>query len=220
MARRLVGDHAVGGIDGLIDQDSGQAEHQRPERRRHDAIGEVLGERFQGSAADARFVQTLRIATDNLRHRGPGVCQAASLQRARHIGDMRIQAPLCQEQREDGSLDDPAEAKLGQAALDREANRGACQNEDEADDRARLPARRLSPILAVPPAVEPGDHPADQRHGMKYAAINNGRIAERGIDDKAKKQSFGRCEHGSQSGPGFGPASMQSPSRSKQSQWG
>ena len=54
VARRAVADHGIGGVDELVDQEAGQAEEQIPEGRRHNAVGKILGGRFDRGARDAR----------------------------------------------------------------------------------------------------------------------------------------------------------------------
>ena len=50
-------DHAVGGIDGFVDDEPGKPENREPERRRDDAVGSVLREALDGRAGNAVLVK-------------------------------------------------------------------------------------------------------------------------------------------------------------------
>jgi hypothetical protein len=52
-----VADHAVGGIDRLVDDDARQAEQRKPQGRRHHGVGGVLGQTLDGAAGDAGAVE-------------------------------------------------------------------------------------------------------------------------------------------------------------------
>ena len=53
VARRPVADHAVERVRHLVGEEAGQPEQQVPERRRHDAVAEILGEALDRGAGDA-----------------------------------------------------------------------------------------------------------------------------------------------------------------------
>jgi len=97
MARRLVADHAVGGVDRLVGEGAGQAGENHPEQRRHHAVGEILGQALDRGPADRSLVEFPRIASDDLRHRQPAGLDAIPLQRRRHRRDMRVEAALRQQ---------------------------------------------------------------------------------------------------------------------------
>ena len=61
-------DHAVQGVNGLVGEHSRQSRDDAPEERRHHAVRQVLRERFDGGAADARGVETIRVPPDDQGH--------------------------------------------------------------------------------------------------------------------------------------------------------
>ena len=63
----LVADHAVGGVDRLVERAADEAAERGPQDRRDDAVGEILRQALDRRARDARLVQRLRIAADDLR---------------------------------------------------------------------------------------------------------------------------------------------------------
>ena len=69
VARRAVADHAVGGVDRLVGHHARQAEQRAPHDRRHDGVGEILGEALDGGARHAGFIERARVAADDLGHR-------------------------------------------------------------------------------------------------------------------------------------------------------
>ncbi len=70
MPLRLVADHGIGGVHGLIGHEPRQAEQQIPEERGNNAIGGILGEAFKCGAGHTAFIQGFGVATDNLRDGG------------------------------------------------------------------------------------------------------------------------------------------------------
>ena len=92
VARRPVADHAVGGVDRLVGDHAGQAEKHAPETRRHDTIGEILGETFDGRARDAGFIEGARIAADDLSHRFAPGFEPARIERIGNGGDVLVEA--------------------------------------------------------------------------------------------------------------------------------
>ena len=94
----------------------GRPEQHAPEARRHDAVGEILGEAFDGRAGDAGLIESACVAADDLRHRlAPGF-EPARIKRLGHGRDMLIKAPLRDE-------------RACQACEDHKRNRpGSCNN--------------------------------------------------------------------------------------------
>ena len=59
-------DHAVGGVDHLVDGAPRKAANNQPECWRHDGVGKVLGKTFDGSAGDTGGVEAIGIASHNV----------------------------------------------------------------------------------------------------------------------------------------------------------
>ncbi len=72
VARRAVADHAVGGVDRLVDRGAGQTRDGHPEGRRDDAIGEIFRQALDRRPRHARLVKSGGIAADDM-----GYCFAA-----------------------------------------------------------------------------------------------------------------------------------------------
>ena len=83
VARRAMADHAVGGVDRLVDGGAGQARERHPEHRRHDAVGEILGQALDRGARHAGLVERLGIAADDLRYRRAAGGEAVAFERRR-----------------------------------------------------------------------------------------------------------------------------------------
>jgi len=87
-------DHGIERVDRLVTDDAGQAEQCAPEHRRHDSIGHILGEAFDGSAGNAGFIKNCRIAADDLRNGRARAGDVAGLKRkgdCRHVITERTQ---------------------------------------------------------------------------------------------------------------------------------
>ena len=69
IARRAVADHAVSGIDGLVDRAAGQSKSGEPKGGRHDAVGKILRQTLDCRACNPRFIQDPRVPSDDVRHR-------------------------------------------------------------------------------------------------------------------------------------------------------
>ena len=116
-AKRLIAlgampDHGVGGVDGLVGDQSGQPQQRQPEHRRHHAVGKILGAGFDRGPAYAGFVQLFGIASDDHRDRFPRAGEPAFGERRAHRGDMLVEASLRDEDRGDQREDDIAHRKL------------------------------------------------------------------------------------------------------------
>ena len=121
VAGRAVADHAVGRVDRFVDEAARQARERDPERRRHDAVGEVLREAFDRRARDAGHVERGRVPTDDHRDGGARVREPPEGERVGDGPHMRVETSLRQtargeqaedhdggqrrEQRRDGDLD-------------------------------------------------------------------------------------------------------------------
>ncbi|OIQ70670.1 hypothetical protein GALL_477140 [mine drainage metagenome] len=94
MPLRAVTNHGIERVDRLVADDAGQAKQCAPEHRRHDSIGCILGEAFDGSAGNAGFIENCRIAADDLRNGHARTGDIAGLKRQgdrRHIITERTQ---------------------------------------------------------------------------------------------------------------------------------
>ena len=94
MARGMMADHAVGGVDRLVDRGSRQPADREPEGGRDDAIGEVLGEALNRGARNARLVERGDVAADDVRHGRAAGFEDPALERSGDASDMVVQAPL------------------------------------------------------------------------------------------------------------------------------
>ena len=137
VARRVVADHAVGGVDRLVGRAAGKPADREPEHRRDDAVGEILGEAFDRGARHAGLVERIGIAADDLRHRAAAGVEAIAFQRVGDAGDVLIEASLRDQAAGEDGDDDEAERQQQQPALDRIGQRGR--------DRRRSRTARQSP---------------------------------------------------------------------------
>ena len=94
VARGAMADHAVGGVDRLVERAARQPADADPEGRRDDPVGEVLRQALDGGAADPGLVQGLRVAPDDHRHRVPSTGQPFGAKPGRDAGDVLVQAAL------------------------------------------------------------------------------------------------------------------------------
>ena len=130
-------DHAVGGIDGLIERGAGQSRDSEPQRRRHDRIGEILGEAFDRRAGDAGFVKRRSIAADDVRNCDASGFNAVHFERGRDIGDVPVQAALRnQGAGEDRGSEEP-EGNAKQRLFDHKGDRSDDAKNDQNCDNTR-----------------------------------------------------------------------------------
>ena len=105
----LVADHAVGGVDRLVERAADEAAERGPQDRRDDAVGEILRQALDRRARDARPVQHIRIAADDLRDRAAPLIEA----RIEAVGDrlhMQAKAALRRQARGENGERREAEA--------------------------------------------------------------------------------------------------------------
>ena len=79
----LMADHAVGGVDRLVERAAGKPAERGPEDRRDDAVGEILRQALDRRARDGGLVQHVRIAADDHRDRAASLFEA----RVEPLGD-------------------------------------------------------------------------------------------------------------------------------------
>ena len=179
-------DHAVGGVDRLVDRCARQAGHRQPEGRRDDAVGKILRQALDGGAADGGLVQRLRVAADDPRHRLAAGVEAARLQRPGYRADMLAKAALRQERggEESGRGQPRAAAEQRRDRPGRHPARG--DDDGERDHAAGLaPRGRLRGI--VQRAVESRDQPPDPRHRMADGPEQTVGITDRGFGQQRQE---------------------------------
>ncbi len=99
-------DHAVGGVDRLVERAARQAEAAEPDGGRHDPVGEILRQALDRGAADRRLVEALGVAPDDHRHGPAPGLEAAVAQGGLHRGDVLVQAALRRQARAHQAEDD------------------------------------------------------------------------------------------------------------------
>ena len=177
-------DHAVGRVDGLIKRAARQAAERDPEQRRDHAIGEVLRQALQRGAGDARLVERLGIAPDDLGDGRPSRGEAALLQTSGDREDMPIQALLRRQargqERERREADGPGWRQAGNEPRD-DADRAEIEREREDARRAADRERERRPIE---PPLQCGDERAHPGDGMPDCAIDSLGIADRHVEKR------------------------------------
>ncbi len=181
MARGEVADHRIGGVDRLVGKESRQPEDEEPEGRRDDAVGQVLGGRFDRRPAYPRLVEAAGVAADDVRDRRARGRQAL----AEGVGDRQhvvMQGTAGDQHRSDDRRADPAEGEGTETQLQPVADqRRQHDDDDHGEDAGRLAPRR-GQRLAVQHPVEKADEPADDRHRMRQAPPDRLGIAEERVE--------------------------------------
>ena len=191
ITRRTMADHAVGRVDDLVGEDTGQAEQQRPEQRRRHGIGEVLGQRFECRPRHTPFVERLRIAPDDVLDGIAPADQAGLVQAARDRGDMAIETVLGDQRAHEHGMDHPAERDQAQQGHDHPPDcECAADQEHHGDDAPEsLPGRAIREV--VERLVEPIDEAAGEHGRVRNGAVEPFRVADRGVDQESQKQYRG-----------------------------
>ncbi len=126
-------DHRIRRVQHLVGKQSRQAEDGIPERRRHHAIGEILGKAFDRRAADGRLVQSLGIAPDDAGNGGPPTGKPFVAQRNSDGRDVIGKALLRQEDRhQPGLQQDAGKAEEREEPVEHQAC-GHCQKKQRQD---------------------------------------------------------------------------------------
>ena len=87
-------DHAVGGIDRLVQRGARKSRHHKPKNRRNDAIGEILRQAFDCCARNPGTIELSSIAADNVRYCLAAGVEILPFKRGGDIGDIPVQAAL------------------------------------------------------------------------------------------------------------------------------
>jgi len=131
MPLRAVPNHAVGGVDCLVDRRARQPGDQHPEGGRHHPVGEILGEAFDRRPRNARLVKLRGVAAHNMRYCGAGSFEPVLFQGCRDSLYMGVQASLSEQRAgQDGHKDD-AEREEQKATLDEQCNGTDRDHDDE-----------------------------------------------------------------------------------------
>ena len=105
VARRVMADHAVGGVDRLVADHAGRP-RSTPRNWRHDTVGEILGEAFNGRARHAGFIEDARIAAEqSWPPLSPGF-EPIRIERIGNGGDVLVEALLRDERAGEAGKDD------------------------------------------------------------------------------------------------------------------
>ncbi len=177
-----VPDHAIRRVDGLIDRGARKPRDHHPQRRRHNAVGEILGEALDRRAADARSIELLCVAPHDRRHRASCIREIALLQGGCHAGDMLVKAALRQKRARKERDEDDAERQKREAELDDHGDAADNGEKNGEREHALSPFRRRVGVVAVQGIVKTGDDLADPADGMTDAADEEARIAEHGFE--------------------------------------
>ena len=172
IALGAMADHAVGGVDRLVDGGARQSADRHPEGGRHHAVGEILGEALDRRARDAGLVERAQYRG----RRSPTLLRArcsipSSSSASANSLYMSVQAPLGDQRAGDDGEGDHAEGQEQEPMLDehRPVPPETRIRIESADAPARFPPpwRRS---LAVQPAVERADQRAHPRDRMTDCA--------------------------------------------------
>ena len=179
MARAAVADHAVCGVDGLVGRRRRQAADRQPQGRRHDAVGEILGQ-----ALDRRRATRLprRAARDRARRSSrPPCAPSVTPPVSSAVATAATCAPRLRCARRLLAARATPTIPNGIKAKARSTRIAAAAAADTMIARARIPARRRYASLslgAVQGAVEEGNQAADPHHRVADCADQPVRIAE------------------------------------------
>ena len=180
----LMADHAVGGVDRLVDRAADEAARRGPQDRRDDPIGEILGQALDRRAGHARLVQHLRIAPDDVRDRAASLVETS----VEPLGDrahVSCKAALRRQARGEKHKHDEAERPKRKKRLHRQPRdeRDRSEKDPERDDAERA-ARGETQARSVHQLVQPAEPAAHPSDGMANRAIERRRIADQRLEDR------------------------------------
>ena len=173
----------VRGVDRLVDRQPRQSGDQIPEDRGHDAVGEVLGQRFHGRARDAGFVQRPGIAAHDPGDGAAGAGEPVMGEGPRDAGDPVVEVALRDQGEGDDGLGNPAPGRGRGEPGQRRARQGGERHQDGEQDEAARPRRG-----PVPVPVGRVDEGAGERHRMRQTAPQPAGIADQGIEQQGGGQ--------------------------------
>ena len=182
-----VADHAVERVDRFVGCEPGQPEDRVPEDGGDDAVGEVLGQRFDRRAGDAGRIQAFGIPPNDVSDREPS-CFEPLVEPIRDRADMAIEATQRDQGAGEHCLDRPAAGDVSESPCDGPAeqqgenDRRQCRHETEREP-GRVRRRR-----AVESPFNCADQPAEGGDRMRHKTIDHRRVTDRGIDRERQQQ--------------------------------
>jgi adenosylcobyric acid synthase len=192
----LVADHAVERVRHLVAEEQRQSADEVPEHRGDDAVAEVFGEALDRGAGDARGVEGIGVAADDVADRGPPGRHSAAVERARDRGDMLVEALLGNKDGDRQDLDARPDHAAAAQALDREPGEGRATDEHDHRDHAAAAARGRAASLAVELPVEKCDGAAGEHHRMRHMAEQRRHVAEDAVEREAGNEQQQRVGDG------------------------
>ena len=149
---RLVADHAVGGVDGLVAKAKRQAAKREPEGGRGDAVGKILGKALDCRAGDACLIEVCHVAADDFCHGSTASLQSC-VESFRDGKDMRIEAALRDEARRDKRGEGKAcrawEAQDGEPEAEKSGGAPSQRYKQQEPEKPQGAARRKGLILMI-----------------------------------------------------------------------
>ena len=141
--------HAVGGVDRLIERAADETAERGPQDRGDDAVGEILRQALDRRARDARLVQHIRVAADDVRDRDAPLIETG-VESFGHRAHVDREAALRRQARgekgERGKTERPGrDAEAGRRPGDKRDRR---EIEAKGDDAGR-PARGEAGVAAI-----------------------------------------------------------------------
>ena len=189
MARRAVADHAVGGVDRFVGGDTGQSQQRKPERGRDNAIGGVLGEAFDGGAANGGFVEAGGVAADDAGDASAAFRQPAIAQRGGDGGGMIVKA-AAGKQRTGGKRDeDETVGQPHQRRLQSVGERGGNGDDDDEGGDAKHTAGSGSEGFAVQGGIEGGNQRTNPGDRVANGSIEGLGIAKDRLDAEREQET-------------------------------
>ena len=95
-------DHAVGGVDHFIYEESRQSADEQPERRSDNAVIEAFGETLWRGSRNAIGIKLICVAPDDLGNGGSRLFETSLLKRRDNGRDVIVQAALREADRRKG----------------------------------------------------------------------------------------------------------------------
>ena len=181
-------DHAIGGVQRLVGEEAGQAEDDVPEGGCDDAIGEVLGQGFDGRAGDAWRIEAGGIAADDMADRLAPRRQALRLQ---GLGDRRHvveKAPPREQEGDRDPLPRELQHRPGESPREGGADRAGDQHVRDADEGADKTAYPGCGGGLVAAPLEPADEGAHRRHRVHQPLEKPGRVADQPVQHQPQNE--------------------------------